>query len=53
MSSETSVDVRRSTINNDDVNKGLIDILAAKSTAHLFGQLNGAAVRTALSPLFV
>ncbi|ORY95514.1 hypothetical protein BCR43DRAFT_493111 [Syncephalastrum racemosum] len=51
--SETSVDVRRSTINNNDVNKGLIDILAAKSTAHLFGQLNGAAVRTALSPLFV
>ncbi|CDH49207.1 protein efr3 [Lichtheimia corymbifera JMRC:FSU:9682] len=47
-----SVDITKSSINNSGLEKGVIDIMAAKSASILFSQLNGGAVRTALSPLF-
>ena len=47
-----SVDIRQSSLNNKKLEKGVVDTLAAKSASVLFSQLNGSAVRTALSPLF-
>ncbi|KAI8143040.1 hypothetical protein BJV82DRAFT_613248 [Fennellomyces sp. T-0311] len=50
--SDESVDIRQSSLNSTTLEKNVIDILAAKSATILFSQLNGAAVRTALNPLF-
>ncbi|KAI9254466.1 hypothetical protein BDA99DRAFT_518480 [Phascolomyces articulosus] len=47
-----SIDIRQSSLNNNKLERGVLDVLAAKSANILFSQLNGSAVRTALSPLF-
>ncbi|KAI9491919.1 hypothetical protein BDB00DRAFT_789231 [Zychaea mexicana] len=52
LAKKESIDIRQSSLNNSTLDKGVIDILAAKSASILFSQLNGAAVRTALNPLF-
>lgn len=50
--STEDADIRQSAIGHETLNAHSVEILAAKTTALLFGKANGAAVRLSLGPLF-
>jgi hypothetical protein len=52
-SNNEDMDVRQSAIGHETLNAHLVEILAAKTTALLFGKANGVAVKVTLSPIFM
>ncbi|KAG0177976.1 plasma membrane localization protein [Apophysomyces sp. BC1021] len=49
---QSSIDIRRSAIKNEDIDKSTVDCLAAQTMSMLFNKLNGGPIRIALTSLF-